>query len=118
MDSASASVRKATTYWRPYPLELDDTLLGHLVLVPKPAHKEQGDFGIEQGRLINSDAPEFTFSGVAIYRPAFFADCVPGRFPLARLLRRAADAGQLGASVYEGLWEDVGTPDRLAELNQ
>jgi len=91
--------------------------LAHLVLVPKPSFKATGDFGIAGGRLVNEDAPAYTFSGVATYRPEFFADLEPGRRPLAPLLREAADAGRIGASVYAGAWEDVGTAERLAALN-
>ena len=58
-----------------------------------------------------------TFSGVAVYRPEFFAACSPGRFPLAPMLRNVADAGRLGGSRYDGSWRDVGTPERLRELN-
>jgi MurNAc alpha-1-phosphate uridylyltransferase len=65
-----------------------------------------------------SEDPALTFSGIAIYRPEFFADCQAGRFPLAPMLKNAARAGELGGSLYEGLWEDVGTPERLADLNR
>ena len=92
--------------------------LGHLVLVPRPAHKARGDFDLRDGRVADSDAPALTFSGVAVYRPEFFAGCKPGRFPLAPMLRAAARGGQLAGSLYEGVWEDVGTPERLAELNR
>ena len=68
--------------------------------------------------VVVSDAPLLTFSGVAVYRPEFFADCEPGRFPLAPMFTNAANLGQLGASRYDGIWEDVGTPERLAELNR
>ena len=99
------------------PAGLDADDMGHLVLVPKPAHKQCGDFDLREGRIQNSDDAAFTFSGVAIYRPEFFADCEPGRFPLAPMLKAAAHAGRLAGSLYEGLWQDVGTPERLAELN-
>ena len=92
--------------------------LGHLVMVPKPAYREHGDFDLRDGRIRNADAAALTFSGVAIYRPEFFAGCEPGRFPLAPLLREAADAGQLTGSLYEGYWEDVGTEERLNKLNR
>ena len=99
----------------PAVLDGDDT--GHLVLVPKPAQKERGDFGLRDGRIQDSDDPAFTFSGVAVYRPEFFAGCEPRRFPLAPMLKAAAREGRLAGSLHEGLWEDVGTPERLAELN-
>ena len=99
------------------PTVLDEDADGHLVLVPKPAHQEHGDFNLVGGRVANSESPSLTFSGVALYRPGFFADCTPGRFPLAPMLRRAADASRLTGSVYEGTWEDVGTIERLEELN-
>lgn len=99
------------------PAEVSEDDVGHLVLVPTPAHKAQGDFDLHDGRVIDSDEPALTFSGVAVYRPEFFANCEAGRFPLAPMLKAAARAGKLGGSLYEGLWEDVGTPERLDELN-
>ncbi len=91
--------------------------LAHLVLVANPPHRERGDFNLDDGLVRASDEATLTFSGVAIYRPEFFADCAPGRFPLAPMLYDAADAGRLSGSLYDGLWEDVGTPARLDELN-
>ena len=102
----------------PLPAELADDAQGHLVLVPTPAHKEQGDFDLADGRVTNGENPEFTFSGVAIYRPSFFADRKPGRFSLAPMLRSAAAASTLTGGVYEGVWEDIGTPQRLEKLNR
>lgn len=99
-------------------VSLDDDVLGHLVLVPTPAHKQAGDFDLVRGHVRNSEVPGLTFSGVAVYRPEFFVDCTAGRFPLAPMLRIAADQNRLSGSLYEGLWEDVGTPERLAELNR
>jgi MurNAc alpha-1-phosphate uridylyltransferase len=91
--------------------------LAHLVLVANPPHRERGDFNLDDGLVRASDEATLTFSGVAIYRPEFFADCAPGRFPLAPMLYDAADAGRLSGNLYDGLWEDVGTPARLDELN-
>lgn len=90
---------------------------GHLVLVPKPGHRPVGDFDLLDGRVRNGSDPEFTFSGVAVYDPEFFVGCSPGRFSIVPMLRAAADAGKLSGSVYSGMWQDVGTPDRLAGLN-
>ena len=102
----------------PLPASIDDKDSGHLVLVPKPVHKHNGDFGLVDGRVVNVDSPEYTFSGVAIYRPEFFENASGGRFPLAPMLRQAADQGSLSGQLYEGIWEDVGTPERLDELNR
>ena len=91
-------------------------MLGHLVLVPTPDHKSHGDFDLVDGKVAVGDAPAYTFSGIALYRPEFFADCEPGRFPLAPMLRDAATRGRLSGELYEGIWEDVGTPDRLERV--
>ncbi len=98
--------------------ELADNCLGHLVMVPTPDYRERGDFDIRDGLICNDDSAAFTFSGVAIYRPELFAGCETGRFPLAPLLREAADKGRLSGSLYEGVWADVGTRDRLDQLNR
>ncbi len=97
-------------------VELKDEHLGHLVMVPTPDYRERGDFDIDAGLIQNGEHAACTFSGVAIYRPAFFDGCEAGRFPLAPMLREAADRGELSGSLYEGLWADVGTPQRLAAL--
>ncbi len=101
----------------PLPTAVPDDSDGHLVLVPTPAHKDHGDFDLVNGRVANEETPSLTFSGVAVYRPEFFAACKPGRFPLAPMLRRAADESCLTGSIFDGVWEDVGTPQRLEELN-
>ena len=95
---------------------LDDDQLGHLVMVRTPDYRDNGDFDIDAGLIRNGENAALTFSGVAIYRPEFFDGCEAGRFPLAPMLREAADRGQLSGSLYEGLWADVGTPERLAAL--
>ena len=97
--------------------DLDEQTLGKLILVPTPAHKAHGDFDVIDGRLRNSEKPQLTFSGVAIYRPEFFANCEAGRFSVAPMLRAAADANQMAASEYSGTWVDVGTIERLESLN-
>jgi MurNAc alpha-1-phosphate uridylyltransferase len=92
--------------------------LAHLVLVPNPAHNPQGDFVLAQGRVGNADAPRLTFSGLSVHRPEFFEGCAPGHFPLLPLWRRAAAAGRLSGELYPGRWSDVGTPERLGELER
>ncbi len=99
-------------------IELADEVLAHLVMVPTPDYRAHGDFDLREGLIRNSDAAKLTFSGVAIYRPEFFNGCEAGRFPLAPMLREAADAGQVSGELYEGLWADVGTQARLDALNR
>ena len=103
--------------------------LAHLWLVPNPAHNPRGDFGISpEGLALNqSDGERYTYSTIGLYRAALFAEpfcAIPQgnpdgiKAPLAPLLRRAMDEGRVGASMYTGRWTDVGTPERLAELNR
>ena len=97
---------------------LADEHLGHLVMVPTPDYRDHGDFDLVDGLVRNAEKPAYTFSGVALYRPEFFAGCEAGRFPLAPMLREAADCGRLSGALYEGLWADIGTPERLAALGR
>ena len=97
-------------------VSLENEHLGHLMMVPTPGYRDRGDFNIEEGLIRNGTDAALTFSGVAIYRPDFFDGCDAGRFSIAPMLREAADRGQLSGSLYEGLWADAGTPDRLAAL--
>ena len=102
--------------------------LAHLWLTPNPAHNLKGDFGLgADGLALNlpshSTAPRYTFSTIALYRKEMF-DALPFgnlqgiKTPLAPLLRTAMDNQQVSAELYTGAWTDVGTPERLAELNQ
>jgi len=89
--------------------------LAHLLLVPNPPHHRGGDFALRAGRVANDGDARHTFAGVAVYSPALFEGRAPGRFPLAPLLREAADRGLLGGQIFDGCWIDVGTPERLQE---
>ncbi len=92
--------------------------LAHLVLVDNPPHHAEGDFALlDDGRIAESGAPRWTFSGISVLRPELFAGCEPGRFPLGPLLRRAMAAGKVNGELYQGRWRDIGTPQRLAELD-
>ena len=92
--------------------------LGHLMLVDNPSHHPQGDFALSGGRVMNDGAPRFTFSGIGVYRPELFAGCRRGVFPLAPLLRAAVDRGVISGQRYGGRWVDVGTPERLQQLDR
>ena len=104
--------------------------LAHIWLVPNPAHNPKGDFGLSsEGLALNlpKTATLFTFSTLALYKKEFFATALTGvpegnpqgkAAPLAPLLRAAMDRGMVSASLYTGAWTDVGTPERLKDLNQ
>jgi MurNAc alpha-1-phosphate uridylyltransferase len=89
----------------------------HLVLVPNPPQHQRGDFALDGSRVIDGAGERYTFSGIAVYRREFFADCAPGRFPLLPLLKRAIKEGRMTGELYQGRWHDLGTPDRLAALD-
>jgi N-acetyl-alpha-D-muramate 1-phosphate uridylyltransferase len=89
----------------------------HLVLVPNPVQHPLGDFGLEQGLALAEAALRYTFSGIAVYRREFFQGCMDGAYPLKPLLLRSMAAKRCSAQLYEGLWEDVGTAERLQALN-
>ncbi len=89
----------------------------HLVLVPNPRQHPRGDFGLERGLALSAAATQYTFSGIAMYRDAFFAGCTDGAFPLKPLLVRSMAAKRCSAELYTGVWEDVGSPERLQALN-
>jgi len=89
----------------------------HLVLVPNPPQHLRGDFGLEQGMALADAANRYTFSGIAMYRDAFFAGCADGVRPLKPMLLRCMAVKRCSAELYTGPWEDVGTPERLQALN-
>lgn len=91
----------------------------HLVLVPNPPHHAGGDFALREGKALTDGEPRFTFSGIGVYDPALFAGIRRGaKAKLAPLLRAAVEAGRVGGELHDGLWMDIGTPERLAELDR
>ncbi|HXU93636.1 MAG TPA: nucleotidyltransferase family protein [Gallionella sp.] len=96
--------------------------MAHLVLVDNPPHHPNGDFLLHNGRVVDSTTGELhsklTFSGIGIYQPALFAGIPRGSVaPLAPLLRGQIALGKVSGEHHRGLWVDVGTPQRLAELD-
>ena len=87
--------------------------LAHLVLVPNPEHHPRGDFGLQDGKAMDGGDIRYTFGGIGVYRPELFKDCVPGRFPLAPLLRSAMALGSVSGELHQGMWMDIGTMERL-----
>ena len=100
---------------------------GHLIMVANPEHHPAGDFVLTEHRLQqfpgNKGAGEvaqetLTFSGIALYDPAFFTACALGKRPLKPLLDQAIAEDRLTGQYFSGVWNDVGTPERLAALNR
>lgn len=91
--------------------------LAHLVLVPNPPQHAKGDFSLAGDRVTERSGATATYSGVAVFSPAFFADCSAGPFKLLPPLLAAIGAGRLSGELYSGEWYDIGTPQRLAELD-
>jgi len=91
----------------------------HLVLVNNPPQHPNGDFAIEAGRLKNTGEKMLTFSGVGVYHPDLFASVTRGEpAKLAPLLRQAIAENKATAEYYQGVWHDIGTPDRLNMLDE
>jgi MurNAc alpha-1-phosphate uridylyltransferase len=99
---------------------LKSTADAHLVMVPNPAHHNSGDFSLDGARVVYANGEQtFTYSGVAVFTPSFFAEVKPGSIMKLRpLLDAAIAAGTLTGERHTGRWVDVGTPQRLAELDQ
>jgi len=91
--------------------------LAHLVLVPNPPHRSRGDFTLEAGTVGDGPEPRYTYAGIAVMSPTMVAGVASGqKAPLAPLLYAAAARRLVGGELYRGVWQDVGTRERLAEL--
>lgn len=94
-------------------------LLAHLLLVDNPPQHPQGDFVLEHGKLVLEGKNRLTYSGVAVYHPRLFTQVVKGQSArLAPLINEAIAAGLASAEHHRGVWHDIGTPQRLADLDQ
>ncbi len=108
--------------WTDYPLE---NLLGrnplraHLVMTDNPSQHPQGDFYLRDGRLSETGAgKKLTWTGLRVIHPALFANCSDGVFSIVPLLKQAMSAGLVSGEYYSGHWFDIGTPERLREINE
>lgn len=91
--------------------------LAHLILVDNPAHHRDGDFVLQDDRVVAEGSARLTFSGIGVYRPQLFTAIAPGtRAALAPLLRTAMAQGRVTGMHFRGLWDDIGTPARLDAL--
>ena len=92
--------------------------LAHLMLVDNPPHHPYGDFGLAGGRVNQTDSQRLTYAGIGIIHPMLLAGQPKGAFALAPLLRTAMNNQRVSGERYTGHWVDVGTPERLAELER
>ena len=107
--------------WTNYPftkLPDDPNGLAHLVLVDNPPQHPHGDFALINGMVHRAGEEMLTFSGIGVYRPELFEGCSDGPFPLAPLLSAAMEQGQVTGEYFKGTWTDVGTPERLKDLQE
>lgn len=90
----------------------------HLVLVNNPPHHPEGDFEFADGRVRASGGQRLTFAGIGIYRPTLFAGESDRPAPLGPILRTAISRDAVSGEHYRGAWRDIGTPERLADLDR
>jgi MurNAc alpha-1-phosphate uridylyltransferase len=95
--------------------------LAHLVVVDNPAHHPAGDFVLSDGLLLDEassehGAPRLTFAGIGVYRSELLDELEPGTFSIVPTLRAAMRALRVTGTHHRGMWSDIGTPQRLAEL--
>jgi N-acetyl-alpha-D-muramate 1-phosphate uridylyltransferase len=99
-------------------IRIPDQSQAHLVLIPNPPHHPRGDFGLEDGLVVDRENDRFTYANVGIYRAELFDGFSAGRFPLLTVLRRGIAARAVSGEIHRGEWRDVGTPERLADLEK
>lgn len=90
----------------------------HLILVDNPEHHPEGDFSLQHGYVTSAGTKKLTFSGIGLYQSQIFHTVVPGEAAkLAPLLRQAMQNNQVTGEYFSGRWIDVGTPERLQQLD-
>lgn len=89
----------------------------HLVLVPNPDHNPAGDFALDEGCVRSDGVEKLTFSGISVLSAALFEGRVDGPAALAPILREAMARNQVSGEYFDGFWSDIGTPERLAQVD-
>ena len=90
--------------------------LAHLVMIPNPSHHPEGDFQLLKTRIVDGQQSRTTFSGLSVMSPRLFAGLAPGKLALRPVLDQAITSQRVSGELFSGLWSDVGTPDRLRNL--
>ncbi|MDG2090582.1 MAG: nucleotidyltransferase family protein [Gammaproteobacteria bacterium] len=97
--------------------------LAHLVMVDNPPQHPKGDYVLGgNGNLTLIDPLKvaekiLTYSGLAVLNPLLFENLAVEKLPLATLYESAIKQGKVSAEYYQGEWSDIGTVDRLNELD-
>ncbi|MBI2992879.1 MAG: nucleotidyltransferase family protein [Gammaproteobacteria bacterium] len=91
--------------------------LAHLVLVDNPPHHRAGDFALSGRQVREKGEQLLTYTGIGVFRPDLFANCPKGPFPLAPVLRLAMQRDAVTGECFAGRWIDVGSLERLRELD-
>jgi MurNAc alpha-1-phosphate uridylyltransferase len=92
--------------------------LAHLILVPNPEHNLKGDFGLNGTSVLNEDKIKYTFSGIGYYSPKLFNNLEYGKSALSPLLRDAIAKNEVSGELFNNIWHDIGTPQRLEDINK
>ena len=98
-------------------LQLKEGIKAHLILVPNPPQHPEGDFALQNNLIRNSAKEMFTFSGIGYYHPSLFHSLPIKKQPLAPLLREYINRNALSGEVFNKVWHDIGTPQRLEDIN-
>lgn len=89
----------------------------HLVMVENPDHNIKGDFSLEQDHLKIAGDTLYTYSGIGKYTRQFFAGYQEGSLALAPILKEKIAQMKVSGELYKNAWTDVGTLERLQQLN-
>jgi MurNAc alpha-1-phosphate uridylyltransferase len=89
----------------------------HLILAPNPKD-HSGDFNLRADLLTNEKPSPYTYCGIGVYSPAFFSEIPDGKIALGQILRKKVDKKQITGEVYEGVWHDIGTTERLRAVTR
>jgi MurNAc alpha-1-phosphate uridylyltransferase len=91
--------------------------LAHLLMVANPPYHLKGDFHLQNGRISPTTGTRLTYGNLALFRPALFAGCLPGRYPMVPILRAAIDRGSVSGELFAGRWHNIGTVAQLQALD-
>jgi len=96
------------------------------VLVPNPEHNSDGDFSLNSSGTVTpkqEDSPTYTYSGIGLFKKSLFTELMPakgepiGRLGLGSVLHQLIAQGSVTGEISQCEWSDIGTPERLAALN-